>query len=119
MYRWRHGGMSIDLAVHPSAATPTLTLTGVSAADTGNYDCVVYNACASLTTSAATLSVFTGGTGDGNLDGATDGADISAFVGALTLPGPPSGPTCAYDMDADGVVTSADVPGLVGRLLAG
>ncbi len=57
-YRWRRGGLPLDLGQHPSAATPTLTIAGVQASDAGAYDCVVTNACEVATISAnATLTV--------------------------------------------------------------
>jgi hypothetical protein len=57
-YHWRHNGIPLDSLANPSAATATLTLTNVQAADTGSYDCVVTNACGSVTSNAADLDVY-------------------------------------------------------------
>jgi hypothetical protein len=56
-YQWRKGGIPLDTLANPSAATATLTLTNIQAADVGSYDCIVSNACGSVTSNAATLSV--------------------------------------------------------------
>ncbi len=56
-YQWRKGGVAIDTLANPSAATPTLTLTSVTPADAGSYDCVVSVECGSTTSNAATLTV--------------------------------------------------------------
>ena len=111
--------MSIDLTVHPARRRRAFELTGVSPSGHGSYDCVVYNACATLTSSAATLTVFASGAGDGNLDGRADGADIGGFIAAVMLGGSPSAGYCAFDMNSDGVVDSGDVEGFVANLLAG
>ncbi len=57
-YQWRHRGTPIDTIANPSAATATLTLTNVQAADAGSYDCVVTNDCGSVTSNAADLDVY-------------------------------------------------------------
>ncbi len=53
-YQWRKGGTDI-----PGANASTLTLTGVSAADAADYSVVVTNSVDSVTSNAATLTVFT------------------------------------------------------------
>ncbi|WP_414662095.1 immunoglobulin domain-containing protein [Horticoccus sp. 23ND18S-11] len=55
-YQWRKGG--VPIAGNLSAATATLSLTGVTLADGGDYDCVVTNAANSATSSAALLTVL-------------------------------------------------------------
>lgn len=68
-YQWRKGGSPI--AGNPSAATATLTLSGISLADAGSYDVVVTNAVGTATSASASLSItaasatqiyYTGGT---------------------------------------------------------
>ena len=51
-YQWRKDGTAI-----PGATSATLTLSGVTAAQAGNYSVVVTNAGGSVTSGAATLSV--------------------------------------------------------------
>ncbi|TWT41996.1 Proprotein convertase P-domain protein [Phycisphaerae bacterium RAS1] len=51
-YDWRKGGISLG-----APNLPTLTLTGVTAADNGSYDCVVTYGNCSRTSNAATLTV--------------------------------------------------------------
>jgi hypothetical protein len=116
-YAWRKGGMPINTAINPSAATATLSLTNVSAADAGSYDCVVSNLCSGVTSDAATLTVFATGGGDGNIDGSTNGRDIQGFVNALFGGGPVSQGYCAYDLNGDGVVNLVDLSPFVGALL--
>ncbi|OQZ02012.1 MAG: hypothetical protein B6D36_13550 [Planctomycetes bacterium UTPLA1] len=116
-YQWRFDATPIDSIANPSAATATLLLNDVSAAEMGSYDCVVSNTCGSVTSDPSTLTVFSGGTGDGDVSGSTDGLDIQGLVNALTNGGAPSAAYCAYDMNADGVVDEADLPLLVALLL--
>jgi hypothetical protein len=56
-YRWRKGAVPMDIVANPSAATATLSLANISAADAGSYDCVVTNTCNSATSNPATLTV--------------------------------------------------------------
>jgi hypothetical protein len=56
-YQWRRGGVPIDAVDNPSAITNTLTLTNLSISASGEYDCVVTNACGSATSAAAVLTV--------------------------------------------------------------
>jgi hypothetical protein len=57
-YHWRKDAIPLDTIANPSAATATLTLTNVQAADAGSYDCVVSNDCGSVTSNAADLDVY-------------------------------------------------------------
>ncbi len=65
-YQWRKDGSPISDgasgtgSAYAGATTPSLTLSGVSAADEGDYDVVVTNPGGSTTSSASTLSVTTG-----------------------------------------------------------
>ncbi len=56
-YQWRKGGVPISLATNPSAAFATLTFANVQSGDAGSYDCVITNACGSLTSNPATLTI--------------------------------------------------------------
>lgn len=122
-YQWRRNGM--DLIDGPTASgsiidganTASLSLVNAGPADNGSYDCIVANACAGTTSDEATLTVFPGGSGDGNTDGTVDGDDIQGMINALASGGPPSVPYCAYDMDTDGIVDMHDVPLFVLALL--
>jgi hypothetical protein len=91
-YQWRRSG--VPLVTGPSgtgstvsgATTPTLTITGATAADNGAaFDCAVTNACGPARSDPAGLAV-TGGCGSADFDGdgdtATD-ADIEAFFRVL------------------------------------
>ena len=51
-YQWRKGGTNIL-----GATSSSLALTGLLAANSGSYDCVVTNNCGSATTAAASLEV--------------------------------------------------------------
>ena len=95
-----------------------LSVQNVSAADQANYDVVLSNTCGSVTSTGATLTIESGtGDGDGNGDGVADGQDVAGFV-TMVITGVSQGRgICAYDMNADGVVTPADLPLFVSRLL--
>ncbi|MBL0336251.1 MAG: proprotein convertase P-domain-containing protein [Chitinophagaceae bacterium] len=58
-YQWRRGGVAlVNGGVVSGATTPTLTLSGVSAANAGNYDVVVTGVCSPAATSTAvTLNI--------------------------------------------------------------
>jgi len=97
-FQWRKGGAPIDSTANPSAATTTLTMTGIQAADADRYDCVVSTACGSATSNQATLTVSSA---DFDRDGDTGtDADIEAFFACL---GGNCCPTCgSVDFDGDG-----------------
>lgn len=85
-YRWRHNGLPIDAAVHPSAETPVLTLAGVQVDDAGFYDCVITgtNGCGHRTSAAAMLFVDPADMGKAGgiagRDGSHDNNDFIAFI---------------------------------------
>jgi len=54
-YQWRKGGSNIG-----GATGNSYTINAVTTGDVGSYDCVVTNACGSVPSNAATLSVNTG-----------------------------------------------------------
>ncbi len=51
-YQWRRNGINIA-----GANGATLTRSGISTADVGEYDCVVSNPCGSITSDAASLTI--------------------------------------------------------------
>jgi hypothetical protein len=112
--QWRHGGVPIQ-----GATTPQLTFNLQSPSDTGQYDCVLTNACGSTTSTAATIVVpqfpcTRDYNGDGDIG--TD-ADISAFFACL------SGNCCLAcgpaDFNGDGDTgTDADIESFF-RVLSG
>jgi hypothetical protein len=52
-YQWRKGGTPL-----PGSTTQTLTLSAVSAADVGAYDCVVSTDCGTVTSATATVTLI-------------------------------------------------------------
>ncbi|XVJ60675.1 MAG: hypothetical protein HEQ23_15290 [Tepidisphaera sp.] len=76
-YAWRKEGNPIDPLTNPSAATATLVLTNVGPADEASYDCIVTNACGSVTSDAATLTICAA---DFNCDGFLDFFDYDDYV---------------------------------------
>jgi hypothetical protein len=106
-YQWRRNGINISVGSNPSAATPTLTLTNVQAANAGNYDCVVTNACGTATSSVGVLTVTPVCCDDldFNNDGSSfDPQDIEAFLSVFSEgPCVPGGATCNdIDFNNDG-----------------
>ncbi len=78
-YQWRLDGTPIDTMANPSAATAMLMVSGAEAS--GSYDCIVTNACSSVTSSAAELTVCPA---DFNCDGSADFFDYLDFVDAFS-----------------------------------
>jgi len=119
LYSWRKdtaplsdgGGLS-------GTQTASLTIDPVGASDAGQYDCVVFNGCAALTSNSVALTVYVTGTGDVNGDSLVNGADIQGFVSAMTPGGMITAAYCAADMDSSGAVSAADIPLFVAVLLA-
>jgi hypothetical protein len=55
-YQWRKGGLNLNDGGHLSGtATATLTITNPNGADTGLYDCIITNTCASATSTPASF----------------------------------------------------------------
>ncbi len=107
-FQWRRAGASLtdgpsDTGSFISgSATDTLTIASVSEADAGAavYDCIVTNACGSVTSTPATLTICIG---DFNCDGGIDGTDVQSFFNDWE-----SG-NAAADVNADGGVDGGDV----------
>lgn len=60
VYQWRKNGVNLSNSTRISGATnATLNIANVNWSDVGTYDCVVSNACGSVTSSAATLNILT------------------------------------------------------------
>ncbi len=99
-YQWRENGTPINTIANPSAATATLLVTGASA--TGGYDCIVTNACSSVTSNAATLTLCAA---DFNCDGFLDFFDYDAFVECFETEACDGG---SADFNGDGFVDFFD-----------
>ncbi|MDX2199122.1 MAG: hypothetical protein SF069_09145 [Phycisphaerae bacterium] len=113
-YRWRRDGQPLsDDGRISGAASATLRIDPTIEEDSGHYDCVVEDACATITTAAATLSIEIT-LADMNCDCFVNVGDIGAFVVALTDPETYAVlyPSCAAelaDLTNDGQVTTADI----------
>jgi hypothetical protein len=86
-HQWRKDGIAINTSGNPSAATSTLVLANVQAADLGSYDCIVTNSCGGAGTASnpAMLSfVVDSCPGDFNHDGGIDFFDYLDFVDAFS-----------------------------------
>ncbi len=99
-YQWRFNSSPINTASNPSAATDTLSLSGVTASDAGPYDCEVTNACGSTVSGTATLTFCPG---DFNCDGAKGVQDIFDFLAAYFSNNP------IADVNHSGSVTVQDI----------
>jgi Metallo-peptidase family M12B Reprolysin-like/Immunoglobulin I-set domain/Ig-like domain CHU_C associated len=122
LYRWRKGGVNLNNGGSISGAlTDTLTINPVQSGDAGDYDVVVSNACNTLPSSGATLTVGGAcGSADFDCDGdlGTD-ADIEAFFACLAgaCPAPPCSGSADFNGDGD-LGTDADIEAFF-RVLAG
>jgi hypothetical protein len=126
-YQWRKGGNPLtNGGAIAGANSPTLTITGATAADAGSYDVVITNVAGSITSAAATLTVNGGGgggcspadiantDGDPAPDGVIDNGDFTLFFAAFFLD--PSDPNNLLadiantdgDPGADGTVDNGD-----------
>jgi hypothetical protein len=109
-YQWRVDGVEIDPELNPSAALQTLTLRRLTGLETGLYECVIDNACGSVTSAAAALAICPG---DFNCDGGVDGLDIDAFFAAWEAG------LFEADINVDGGVDGPDVGAFFERWEAG
>jgi hypothetical protein len=96
-YQWRKDGVAIPAASNPSAVTSSLTIAAVTAADVGSYTCVISNACNSVTSAPAALTIgscslacspadIANTDGDPIPDGSIDNGDFSLFFSCFFLP---------------------------------
>ncbi len=117
-FAWRKNDLPLsDGGAISGSDTATLTLSGVSLAEAGAYDCVATSPCGAVTSNSIPLAVIASGSGDANGDSATNGGDIQGFVNILLGGGGPSASFCACDMDQNGTVNLADVPLFANALL--
>jgi hypothetical protein len=112
-YLWRKDGTPIDPLANSSAATATLVLTNVGPADEASYDCIVTNACGSVTSDAATLTICAA---DFNCDGFLDFFDYSDFVECFETEVCGGG---SADFNGDGFVDFFDYADFVGAFETG
>ena len=78
-FQWRKDGVNLsDDGRITGATTATLRIDPVTLGDAGNYNVFVDNACGSVTSDAAALTVFLAG--DLNCDSLVDFGDINPFV---------------------------------------
>jgi len=119
-FQWRRDGQPlINGEGINGATTETLGIASFSGQDTGQYDCVLTNACGSAISPAANIAIcIDSATPDMNADGAVNGLDISLFVEQF-LSAPTSVQSiCHVDLNGDHAADSSDVGVLVQSLLA-
>lgn len=112
-YQWRKGTTPINIQANPTAATNTLTFASVQEFDAGVYDCVVTNACGSIPSTSATLTVLSESSSecvvcadcaaDFDQDGGVTGGDIELFFLQFD-----NGQPCS-DVNRDGSITGDDI----------
>ena len=106
-YQWRHGDPLQDIA---GATQATLTITSVTEADGGLYECVVTNSCGSAITNLVTLSICAA---DFNCDGEVDFFDYLDFVSLFSTADPRA------DFNHDGIIDFFDYLDFVDLFSAG
>lgn len=120
-YQWRKNGLPLNDGKTPGgsivagAKTTDLVISGTSAADAGNYDCVVTAGCSQSACSPAALTIFCGGGGcDGDLneDGVIDLGDLAMLLAHYGDDGAGYGDG---DLNGDTVVDLADLALLLSR----
>ncbi len=114
-----HG--AIILGTVNGASTSVLTIDGLTHfpedRNSLNLRCNLIDSCGSTTSDTALLTAWQIATGDANGDGLCNGGDVPVFADAVVHGGVPSAGLCACDFNADGVVTAADVDGLISHML--
>ncbi|MCG8407720.1 MAG: hypothetical protein MI923_21180 [Phycisphaerales bacterium] len=109
-------GNLLTLTIVPSQNADRI---GIDRDEDGFFDRDELDVCSNPADASITPGNITGGSGDVNSDGWTDGQDVGLFVdilvtGAFGLGDPPF---CASDLNGDGNVNLTDAEMLVGRLL--
>lgn len=107
-YKWRKGGIDINTGSNPSAATATLTLSNITAADAGSYDVIVSNLCSSQPAGPVSLSLLP----DFNADGSVNTADLTLMLGNFGSSGVGF---AGGDANQDSTVNTADLTNLLGE----
>jgi hypothetical protein len=101
-YQWRRNSVPlVDDNRISGATTGTLSINPALPADAGEYDVVVFNACTSVTSEPATLSVFACPV-DINRDGLANSQDFFDFLTAYFIFDP------IADFDGSGTIDSQD-----------
>jgi hypothetical protein len=109
-FRWYRDGVELSNDARTSGAlTGSLTITGVTAADAGQYTCRSANSCGSQLSAAATLTVPSACAADLDGDGAVGGGDI-----AILLNNWGRCKACDADLTGDGLVDGQDLASLLG-----
>ncbi|HRJ49833.1 MAG: hypothetical protein KF787_04460 [Phycisphaeraceae bacterium] len=116
-FEWRRDGVPIDASLNPSAATAALSLSAVTAADAGDYDCRVTTPCGEVISDPAVLAVIDVDgcfcPADFDRSGFVDIEDFTAFVLAFE-----EGVDEA-DFDGSGFVDTDDFDAFVLAFIAG
>jgi hypothetical protein len=106
-YQWRKRGVDgnfvplADNSTYSGSNTSTLLIFSAGCQDGGEYDCLACDSCGCMPSNAALIEVNS--TGDFNLDGGVDGADVEAFFDAWV------GADTSADVNFDGGVDGLDV----------
>jgi hypothetical protein len=103
-FSWRRDGVAIDVLSNPTAATATLTLLNVSAADNATYDCVISSPCDDYVTNPATLTVSLCKCVDFNRNGVfPEDQDVTDYLNVLAGAPCPTGECNDIDFNGNGV----------------
>ena|GEM_PF-1410252 len=104
-FRWYRNGVELANGGRVSGAlTESLTITGVTAADAGNYTCRSANSCGSQLSAGAVLTVPGACPADLDGDGSVGGSDIAALLNAWGACA-----KCSADINGDGSVDANDL----------
>lgn len=96
-YQWRRVEPPAEIA---DATGSTYTIAAAAASDAGLYECIVTNACGTVTSTQAQVTICIG---DFNCDGGVDGSDIESFIVTWQTG------EAAGDVNGDGGVDGGDV----------
>ena len=104
--QWRRNGVDLaDGGAVSGATTPTLTISPVLPADSGQYDAMLIDQCGSRTSQAAAVDVYC--PADRNHDHAITPTDLAAFVNDWSAS--IAGVTLQGDVDGNGIVNPSDI----------